>query len=197
VIGIIEYGAGNIRSVSNALKRLGVGHFVSNDKTELDKADKLVFPGVGEAKSAMETLIGSGLTEWLREIKVPFLGICLGMELLFDHTTERETNCLGVISGSVEKFQNEKINLKVPHLGWNEVNKNQNNPLFDGIKSGEHFYFDHSYYAPIIPETIGVTDYGIEFTSVLKSRNYHGVQFHPEKSGKAGLHLLKNFVELC
>jgi glutamine amidotransferase len=197
LIGIIEYGAGNIRSVRNALKRLGIQHFVSSKKLELDKAEKLIFPGVGEARSAMNALADTGLTEWLKEITVPFLGICLGMQLLFEYTTERDTDCLGIISGTNEKFPNGQTGLKVPHMGWNQVQQNSNNPLFDGIASGEHFYFVHSYYAPIVPETIGITNYSIQFTSALKMKNYYGVQFHPEKSGKIGLQVLKNFIELC
>jgi len=197
VIGIIDYGAGNIRSVSNALDRLSVQHFVSNDCNELNKADKLIFPGVGEARSAMDALVRTGLTNWLKEVTVPFLGICLGMQLLFDHTTERVTDCLGIISGTNERFNREKTEIKVPHMGWNQVEQNGNNPLFSGIKSGDNFYFVHSYYAPIVPATIGITDYDVQFTSAIQQKNYYGVQFHPEKSGSTGLKLLKNFIELC
>ena len=197
MIGIVNYGAGNIRSVSNALKRLQVDHFISDDRTELAKAKKLIFPGVGEARSAMDALARTSLTEWLKEVSVPFLGICLGMQLLFDHTTERETGCLGIISGTNIRFDGGESRLKVPHMGWNQVQHDGNNPLFDGITSGEYFYFVHSYYAPIVPATIGRTEYGVPFTSALQQNNYYGVQFHPEKSGKAGLHLLKNFIKRC
>lgn len=197
MIGIINYGAGNIRSVSNALNRLNVPHFVSNDCDELNKADKLIFPGVGEARSAMDALIRACLIDWLKEVTVPFLGICLGMQLLFEHTTERATNCLGIISGTNERFNGGQSQLKVPHMGWNQVQQNEKNPLFSGIDSGENFYFVHSYYAPIVSATIGTTDYGVQFTSAMHQKNYYGVQFHPEKSSKAGLQILKNFVELC
>jgi glutamine amidotransferase len=197
VIGIINYGAGNIRSVSNAFNRLRVQHFVSNDCNELNQADKLVFPGVGEARSAMDALVRAGLTDWLKEVTVPFLGICLGMQLLFEHTTERATDCLGIISGTNVRFNSEKSQLKVPHMGWNQVQQIGENPLFSGIKSGENFYFVHSYYAPIVQVTIGMTDYDVQFTSAIQQKNYYGVQFHPEKSGKTGLQLLKNFIELC
>jgi imidazole glycerol-phosphate synthase subunit HisH len=197
LIGIIEYGAGNIRSVSNALDRLNVQHFISNDHHELDKADKLIFPGVGEARSAMEALIHVGLADWLKQVNVPFLGICLGMQLLFDRTTERSTGCLGLLAGTNERFNNGQPALKVPHMGWNQVHHKGNCPLFTGITSGEHFYFVHSYYAPIVSATIGTTDYGVQFTSALRQENYYGVQFHPEKSSRTGLQLLKNFVELC
>ena len=197
MIGIINYGAGNIRSVSNALNRLSVPHFVSDNRSELDKADKLIFPGVGEARSAMDALVRTGLTDWLKEVTVPFLGICLGMQLLFEHTTERATDCLGIISGTNKQFNGEKFQLKVPHMGWNQVQQKAENPLFSGIPSDENFYFVHSYYAPIVPATIGTTDYDVRFTSAIQQKNYYGVQFHPEKSSKAGLQLLKNFIELC
>jgi glutamine amidotransferase len=134
---------------------------------------------------------------WLKEVTVPFLGICLGMQLLFEHTTERATDCLGIISGTNERFKIGRSQIKVPHMGWNQVQQNGENPLFSGMKSGENFYFVHSYYAPIVPATIGRTDYDVQFTSALQQKNYYGVQFHPEKSGKAGLQLLNNFIELC
>jgi len=197
VIGIINYGAGNIRSVSNALHRLNVPHVVSDKRHELHKADKLIFPGVGEARSAMDALALTGLIDWLKDVKVPFLGICLGMQLLFEHTTERATDCLGIIPGTNMRFASEKPELKVPHMGWNQVQHNGENPLFFGIITGENFYFVHSYYAQLVPSTIGRTEYGVQFTSALRQNNYYGVQFHPEKSGKAGLQLLKNFIELC
>jgi glutamine amidotransferase len=119
------------------------------------------------------------------------------MQLLFEHTTERDTDCLGIVSGTNERFKSGKPQLKVPHMGWNQVQQNGENPLFSGMKSGENFYFVHSYYAPIVPATIGRTDYDVQFTSALQQKNYYGVQFHPEKSGKAGLQLLNNFIELC
>ncbi len=134
MIGIIEYGAGNIRSVSNALNRIGVPHFISHDSRELSKADKLIFPGVGEARSAMDALSRVGLTDWLKEVTVPFLGICLGMQLLFKHTTERNTDCLGILPGTNERFHSEHSTLKVPHMGWNQVQQKANCPLFTGIR---------------------------------------------------------------
>ena len=197
MIGIINYGAGNIRSVSNALNRLGVHHFVSNDPKELDTASKLLFPGVGEARSAMDALMRTNLPAWLKTIRVPFLGICLGMQLLFDRTTERSTDCLGLLAGTIDRFDGTKSNLKVPHMGWNQVEQVGSSPLFSEIKSGEYFYFVHSYYAPNVQATIGTTEYDVQFTSAVQNDNYYGVQFHPEKSGRAGLQILQNFVELC
>lgn len=197
MVGIIQYGAGNIRSVINALNRLEVRHFVSDNRQELLKAEKLIFPGVGEARSAMESLAGVGLREWLKEVTVPFLGICLGMQLLFERTTERTTECLSVIPGTIERFDSGQFTLKVPHMGWNQVHQDSTCPLFSGIDSGEYFYFVHSYYAPIVATTIGSTEYGVTFSSAIQKKNYYGVQFHPEKSGMVGSKILKNFIELC
>ncbi len=197
MIGIIDYGAGNIRSVSNALNRLKVPHFISCNRIELDKAEKLFFPGVGEARSAMNALANSGLKDWLREVEVPFLGICLGMQLLFKRTMERDTDCLGIIPGLNQKFNEGNNKIKAPHMGWNQVLHKNSSSLFAGIKSGDYFYFVHSYYAPVVSDTIGTTEYNVLFTSAIKHKNFYGVQFHPEKSGKAGLQLLKNFIELC
>jgi imidazole glycerol-phosphate synthase subunit HisH len=197
MIGIINYGAGNIRSVSNALTRLGVEHYVSSDPKELEKASKLLFPGVGEARSAMNALDKTNLPEWLKTIKVPFLGICLGMQLLFEHTTERSTDCLGIIAGTINKFDGTLSKLKVPHMGWNQARHINDSMLFSGITSEEYFYFVHSYYAPLVPATIGTTEYDVKFASAVQQGNYYGVQFHPEKSGRAGLQVLKNFIELC
>jgi imidazole glycerol-phosphate synthase subunit HisH len=145
----------------------------------------------------MDALERAGLPDWLKDVTVPFLGICLGMQLLFEHTTERATDCLGIISGTNERFKSEGSKIKVPHMGWNQVQQSRENPLFSGIKSGEYFYFVHSYYAPIVQATIGITEYDVQFTSAIQQKNYYGVQFHPEKSSNAGLQLLKNFVELC
>jgi glutamine amidotransferase len=197
MIGIVDYGAGNIRSVVNALDRLGLRPFVSADSRELAGAEKLIFPGVGEAKSAMDSLVRANLVEWLKEVTVPFLGICLGMELLFERTTERNTSCLAIVPGTIDRFDDTQPALKVPHIGWNQVLHDIECPLFEGIASGEYFYFVHSYYAPVVSETVGLTEYGGKFTSAVRKQNYYGVQFHPEKSGKAGLRMLKNFVELC
>jgi imidazole glycerol-phosphate synthase subunit HisH len=196
MIGIIDYGAGNIRSVKNSLSKIGAKYFVSNKQAELSQADKIIFPGVGEAKTAMAALNNLELASWLKNIDKPFLGICLGMQLLFERTTESSTNCLGIIRGTVDLFDSKRFQIKVPQIGWNQVAVVKNS-LFEGVKPNEYFYFVHSYYAPIVEQTIGKTDYGINFTSALQNKNFYGVQFHPEKSGKAGLQILKNFIELC
>jgi glutamine amidotransferase len=198
MISIIDYGAGNIRSVSNALKRLGVAHSVASDIRELQRATKLILPGVGEARMAMDSLDRGGLIRWLRDARVPFLGICLGMQLLFEKSDERQTECLGILPGKIVHFDSHEFpNIKVPHMGWNQVRKNNNSLLFAGIAENEYFYFVHSYYAPPLTDTIGTTEYGLTFTSAVQHNNFYGVQFHPEKSGSAGLQLLKNFIERC
>lgn len=194
MIGIIDYGAGNVRSVSNALKSLDVDHCIGGTVAELSAASKLILPGVGEARSAMTSLDSAGLLEWLRSASVPFLGICLGMQLLFERTAERETPCFGIAGGTVERLNNS---VKVPHMGWNTVEILVEDPLFRGLRDREYFYFIHSYCAPVAKETTAVTDYGRRFSSAVRIRNFRGVQFHPEKSGEAGLRLLSNFVKLC
>jgi glutamine amidotransferase len=195
VIGIVDYGAGNIRSLGNALERLGKEFFVSQDVNELQQADKLILPGVGEARSAIESLDRVGLLQWLTTVRVPFLGICIGMQILFEHSAERDTPCLGIVPGRVARFDN--TSLKVPHMGWNRVNLKAQSLLFEGIRDGEFFYFVHSFGAPLVPDTIGATEYGRQFSSAVQHRNFYGVQFHAEKSGNAGLQLLRNFSELC
>jgi glutamine amidotransferase len=193
--GIIDYGAGNIRSVGNALDRLGEQYFVSKDIAELQRAQKLILPGVGEARSAMQSLDQIGLLRWLTTVQVPFLGICIGMQILFEHSDERDTACLGVIPGRISRFDDTK--LKVPHIGWNRVSVMAKSPLFNEIRDNEYFYFVHSFRAPIGSNTIGTTKYGEPFSAAVQKQNFYGVQFHTEKSGAAGIHVLKNFIELC
>jgi glutamine amidotransferase len=195
MIGIIDYGAGNVRSVGNALERLQAPFFVSSRVSDLNKAHKLILPGVGEAQSAMKSLGQSGLIEWLKAVKVPFLGICIGMQILFDHSDERETPCLGVVAGRVQRFDGGRV--KIPHMGWNRTSIRQPNPLFHNIDDGEFFYFVHSFRAPVIENTLAVTEYAGDFSAAVRKSNYYGVQFHAEKSGNAGLQVLRNFVELC
>ncbi len=197
MVGIIDYEAGNIRSVENALKTLGIKYIVSNKQEELSDADKIILPGVGEARSAMNSLEQVNLINWLKSLSKPFLGICLGMQILYDFSTERNTQCLGILRGKIENFNTENRKLKVPHMGWNNVEIIKDSPLFHNIRTNNYFYFVHSFFAPITNETIGVTEYGIRFASVVQHKNFYGVQFHPEKSSKTGLQLLKNFVELC
>jgi glutamine amidotransferase len=195
MIGIIDYKSGNIGSIKNALDRLDTKYFLSNDIDKLNLADKIIFPGVGSAKFAMNNLEENKLDEFLIQTKIDVLGICLGLQMLFKSSEEDETNCLNIIEGQVRKFDNSK--LPVPQIGWNNVKITiDDNPLFKNIKDNSYFYFVHSYYAPLTVETIGKTNYGIEFSSAIKKNNIYAVQFHPEKSGIIGEQLLKNFITL-
>lgn len=199
MIGVIDYKAGNIASVCNTLRTIGADHFVSNKTEKLDRATKIIMPGVGEAHCAMSSLQELELIDWLKNIDIPFLGICLGMQVLFDHSDERNTTCLGIIGGAIRRFgQNSSSEkLKIPHIGWNTILFGKDHKLFKNIPSGTFFYFVHSYYAPVVSESVTRTEYGAGFTSSLQKDNYYGVQFHPEKSGQHGLQLLKNFIKLC
>jgi len=192
-IVIVKYNAGNIRSVLFALERIGVSATVTDDHAEIRAADKVIFPGVGEASSAMAYLSQRGLDKVLTELRQPVLGICLGMQLMCMHSEENDTRCLGIFDELVRKFEPGESGLKVPQIGWNQVNETSS-PLFEGIPQGSYFYFVHSFYASRGEHTIGVTDYTRIYSAALRRDNYFGVQFHPEKSADAGEHLLKNFI---
>lgn len=194
MIAIIDYNSGNIASVTNALTKLGVNFIVTDDPERIQQADKIVFPGVGRAGMAMLELKKRKLDKLLPKIKVPFLGICLGMQLLFDYSEEDKTNCLKIISGQVKKFTNQ---VKIPHLGWNKVKIEKSSTLWKSIPTDNYFYFVHSFYCePKGKVKIASTNYGIEFAAAVQKNNFYGVQFHPEKSGKTGLKLLRNFCNL-
>jgi len=190
-IAIIKYNAGNIKSVMLALKRLGFEGELTDDPEEILSADRVIFPGQGEASSAMKYLKDKGLDEVILNIKNPFLGICLGLQLLCKHSEEGGTNCLGIFDTEVKKFPNQ---LKVPHMGWNSVEHN-NDACFSGIKSASYFYFVHSYFADICEQTIAQTDYMLSFSTVLKKDNYLAIQPHPEKSADVGEQFLLNFLK--
>jgi glutamine amidotransferase len=189
---IIDYGAGNIKSIQFAFKRLGVNAVLSNNIDEIKGADKIIFPGVGEASSAMKMLQESGLDKIIPTLKQPVLGICLGMQLMCNSSEEGNTKGLGIFNTTVKKFSKE---LKVPQMGWNVI-KDLKSSLFSGIKENEFMYLIHSFYAEHCKETIAATDYGLNYASALKHNNFYGVQFHPEKSGLKGVLILKNFLEL-
>ncbi len=191
-IVIINYGAGNIKSIQFALQRLGYDATLSYDTKEIQGADKVIFPGVGEAGSAMTKLRESGLDKLIPTLKQPVLGICLGMQLMCNSSKEGNTKGLGIFDVDAERFN---TTLKVPQIGWNQITNLQSN-LFNSIKEEEYMYAIHSYYAPLCNETIATTNYGIKYSSALQKDNFYGVQFHPEKSSKAGEQLLKNFLEL-
>ena len=190
MIAIVKYNAGNIRSVKNALDRLGVASTITDDQQELASAEKVIFPGVGEAGTAMNYLKERGLDQVIRELKQPFLGICLGMQLMCAHSEEKDTECLGIFKEKVRKFPPEGI---VPHMGWNNFSEIKG-PLFEGLTTEANMYFVHSYYAEVGEETVGTSDYLIPFTSALQKDNFYGVQFHPEKSANEGKRLIENFL---
>lgn len=194
MIAIIDYGAGNVASVANAVADLDVDYKITDKEPVICNADKIIFPGVGEAKFAIRQLHMKNLINLLRIVKKPLLGICLGMQLLSEKSKEGNVLGLGIFPGSTEIF--DKENVKVPHMGWNKVKPIKDSKLFNGIKEDEFFYFAHSYYLPKNEFTIATTNYDVEFACAIEKENYHGVQFHPEKSGEAGLKLLKNFCEM-
>jgi len=195
MIGIINYEAGNIASVSNALNTIGARFVVTDDATVLQRCNGIILPGVGAAPGAMAALKRKGLDDFLFRCDLPVLGICLGMQLLFRESEEGPIDCIGVFPGEVRKFDERRQ--KVPHMGWNEVRRTKDNHLLHGIQEREYFYFAHSYYVDTGEAAIATTVQAQAFASVIAKGNYYGTQFHPEKSGKAGLTILRNFESLC
>ena len=191
-VAIIDYGAGNIKSLQFALERLGVTGHLTADPEQIKNADKVIFPGQGAAQSAMVKLKTHGLDVIIPQLKQPVLGICLGMQLLCDYTEEGGVNGLGIIQGKVRRFSDQ---VKVPQMGWNTISETQT-ALFQRIKDHEFMYLVHSYFVPLLPETIAVSTYNQAYSVALQKDNFYGVQFHPEKSSKAGQQLLKNFFNL-
>ena len=199
MIGVVDYKAGNLKSVDSALSFLGAEFIISDDPERLIKCDKMIFPGVGEAFSAMDVLRRSGLGEAVKNFAVsgkPLLGICLGAQIVFEYSEERNTDCLGILPGSVKRFPPD-MGLKVPHMGWNTIQHNGID-LFKGIKQDSSFYFVHSYYIDASSEkNISAScRYGLDFTAAAFNDNILACQFHPEKSGEVGLKLLDNFIRL-
>jgi len=191
-IVIINYGAGNIQSIKFAIQRLGFEAVLSNDVEEIKAADKVIFPGVGEASSAMDMLKSTGLDKVIPTLKQPVLGICLGMQLMCNKSEEGNTQGLGIFDVNVVKFDASE---KVPQIGWNQI-ENLKSELFKGIKEKEFMYLVHSFYVPLNDEAIAITEYGIKYASAMQKDNFYGTQFHPEKSSKSGAQILKNFLEL-
>ena len=191
-IAIIDYGAGNVQSVMFALERLGQEAFLTNKAEEIQNADKVIFPGVGEAQSAMNALKGLGLDLLIPALTQPFLGICLGMQLMCKHSEENNTNAMGIFPLEVKRFQTE---LKVPQIGWNQITDLKSN-LFDQIQNNSYMYFVHSYYVPENEFSIANSDYGIKFSAAINKDNFYACQFHPEKSGNVGQEILRNFLEM-
>ncbi len=192
-IAIVKYNAGNTASVANALRRLGFDAIVTDDANELRSAEKVIFPGVGEASSAMAYLRERSLNKVISGLTQPVLGICLGMQLMCSFSDENDTDCLGILPNRVLRFA--PGTLKVPHTGWNRIS-GLNSPLFDGVAEDSHFYFVHGYYVEAGDETTAVANYGVNFSAAISRDNFHAVQFHPEKSGYAGEKILENFLNL-
>lgn len=189
---IIDYGAGNIKSIQFAFKRLGIDAVLSNNPEVIKSADRLIFPGVGEASSAMKMLKKSGLDILIPKLTQPVLGICLGMQLMCNSSEEGDTNGLGIFDVEVKRFSNA---VKVPQMGWNTVN-NLKSSLFKDINEAEFMYLVHSFYAEMCQDVIASTHYELDYASALQKDNFYGVQFHPEKSGEVGERLLRNFVNI-
>ena len=192
-VAIVKYNAGNTVSVANALHRLGVEPVVTDSADELRSAERVIFPGVGEASTAMAYLRERGLDEVIPSLTQPVLGICLGMQLMCSFSEENETDCLGILPYRVRRFESET--LKIPHTGWNRIT-DLRSPLFEGIDEGSHLYFVHGYYVETGAETTAVSEYGIEFSAGVNRDNFHAIQFHPEKSGEVGAQILENFLKI-
>ena len=191
-VAIIKYNAGNIQSVKFALNRIGVVPVLTDSIEEIQSADKVIFPGVGEASSAMKYLNEKALNKVISNLKQPVLGICLGMQLMCRFSEEGNTDCLGIFDQSVKQFKGD---VKIPQIGWNNI-YNLKGGLFKGVSENEFQYFVHGYYVGSGQSTIATTNYITEYSSALQKDNFYGVQFHPEKSAKAGEQILKNFIEL-
>ncbi len=195
MIAIIDYEMGNLRSVGNALDRLGAEWKLTADPAEIRQASKVLLPGVGNDAEAMARLRERGLCEVIRDLRHPVLGICVGMQVMCRHSEEGDVDCLGIFDAKVRRFP-EEDDLKVPHVGWNRIN-NLDSKLFKGIDRGSYVYYVHSYYAPLCPDTIATTRYGSTmFSAALKYENFYGTQFHPEKSGDVGERIITNFLAL-
>lgn len=192
-IAIVDYGAGNIRSVQFALERLGITAQLSKDATTLKAADKVIFPGVGAAGAAMNSLKASGLDQLIPDLEQPVLGICLGMQLMCARSEEDDSTCLGIFPETVQHFPNN-LGVKVPHMGWNNLQALRSD-LFAFIEEQAAVYFVHSYYVPDSPYCIAQSEHGVSFSAALQRDNFYGTQFHPEKSGDLGSQILRNFIE--
>lgn len=194
MIAIIDYKMGNLRSVENALKRLGAEFCVTADPEVIRAADKVLLPGVGNAAEAMHNLREAGLVEVIRSLRRPVLGICVGMQVMCRHSEEGDVECLNIFDSRVKRFT-PAPDLKVPHMGWNQIG-NLETKLFKGLEGGSYVYFVHSYYPELCPDTIATSRHGVMFSAALKYENFYGTQFHPEKSGDVGERIIENFLKL-
>ena len=199
-VAIVKYNAGNIYSVVNALRRMGIEPALTDDAELLTKADKVLFPGQGHAREAMEYLRARRLDEVIRSLKQPVFGICVGQQLLCKHSEEGDVDCIGIFDAEVKRFQPERHEDKVPCMGWNRIEVRSGkcgvSPLMEGLGENPYVYFVHSYYVPVCAETIAVADYILPYSASMHKDNFYACQFHPEKSGAIGERILKNFLEL-
>ena len=191
---LVDGGGSNIGSVRYALQRIGVDAALTGDADEIRSADRVILPGVGAAAEGMRKLRGHGLVEVLRTLDKPLLGVCVGMQLLFEHSEEDDIDCLGLLPGKVAKLPAGE-GVRIPHMGWNTLRKRRESSLLQGIDEGAHAYFVHSYAVPVGEECIATSEYGLEFAAVVQRGNVAGAQFHPERSSEVGSRLLKNFIE--
>jgi glutamine amidotransferase len=201
-VAIVKYNAGNVYSVVNALKRLGIEPLLTDDAEQLSKADRVIFPGQGEARGAMEYLKERHLDEVIRNLRQPVLGICIGQQLLCKHSEEGDVDCIGVFDAEVKRFQPQFHEEKVPCMGWNNLKfkveslELRENKLFEGLGENLYVYFVHSYYVPLCEDTAAVADYILPYSAAMHKGNFYACQFHPEKSGKVGEQIIKNFLTL-
>ena len=196
MIAIVDYDTGNLRSVCNALERIGAEYCLTDNPDVIAKADRVLLPGVGEASSAMRKLRERGLCDVIKSLEVPVLGICIGMQLMCRHSDEGDVDCLGIFDSCVRKFESfPEQGVKVPHMGWNTLSRLRS-PLFEGMSDGNYVYFVHSFAADVCDDSIAVSENGRYFSAALNKGNVYGVQFHPEKSGEAGEIILRNFMNL-
>ncbi len=189
---IIKYNAGNVQSVMYALERIGVNYTLSDDPEVIQKADRIIFPGVGEASTAMKSLRENNLDKLIPQLKQPFLGTCVGMQLLCNYSEENDTKCLGVFENNILKFP-KTDGFKIPQTGWNDIYELQS-PLFQGVKENSYVYYNHGYYAPLCENTIAKTNYILEYSAVLQKNNFYACQFHSEISGDIGQQIFQNFM---
>ena len=196
MIAIIDYDTGNLRSVCNALERIGAEYVLTDDPVVISQADRVLLPGVGEASTAMQKLHERGLCEVIQGLKMPVLGICIGMQLMCRHSQEGDVDCLGIFDADVRKFEADPAaGVKVPHMGWNSLTDLKTD-LFEGLSEGDFVYFVHSFAADVCDDTIAISDNGRKFSAAMRRGNFYGAQFHPEKSGEVGERILRNFMNL-
>jgi glutamine amidotransferase len=194
MIAIVDYKMGNLRSVENALRRLGADFVVTADADVIRRADKVLLPGVGNAAEAMDNLRAADLVDVIRSLRQPVLGICVGMQVMCRHSEEGDVDCLGIFDARVKRFV-PAPEVKVPHMGWNQIG-NLETKLFKDLDGGSYVYFVHSYYPELCPDTIATATHGVMFSAALKYENFYGTQFHPEKSGDVGERIISNFLKL-